>query len=105
MFVGWLIARWCVSLVTASKYLVGVRTVNLLRGAQPGNLRPEIVMSVLRGRAMEENSWLESPHVGSDDTSVETDQGIVDQEQHGTGKEESYVACLLYGLPWVIQCA
>ena len=56
MFVGWLIARWCVSLVTASKYLVGVRTVNLLRGAQPGNLRPEIVMSVLRGRAMEENT-------------------------------------------------
>ena len=53
-FIGWLITVRKVSSVSINKYLSGLRTVHLKKGSMPGNLRPEIVKAIIRGREQEE---------------------------------------------------
>ena len=53
-FVGWLIEVRKVSASSIKQYLAGLRTVHLKNGHFPGNLRPDIVNSIIRGREQEE---------------------------------------------------
>ena len=52
-FVGWLITVRKVGAATIKQYLSGLRTIHLKHGHLPGNLRPEIVKSIIRGREQE----------------------------------------------------
>ena len=54
-FIGWLMSVRGVSSVSISKYLLGLRTVHLKNGVLPGNLRPDIVSYILRGKSNEES--------------------------------------------------
>ena len=54
-FIGWLITVRKVSAASIKQYMSGLRTVHLKRGILPGNLRPDIVNSILRGREQEES--------------------------------------------------
>ena len=55
-FVGWLIADRKVSSATITHYLSGLRVAHLKQGVMPGNLRPDIVAAIIKGKANEENS-------------------------------------------------
>ena len=57
-FVGWLIADRKVSSATITQYLSGLRVAHLKHGVLPGNLRPDIVAAIIKGKANEENSSL-----------------------------------------------
>ena len=50
-YVGWLIAKRGVSFISISQYLSGLRMVNMKQGVPPVNLRPEIVQTIIKGRA------------------------------------------------------
>ena len=54
-FVGWLISVRKVGAASIKKYLSGLRTVHLKHGSMPGNLRPDLVNAVIRGREQELN--------------------------------------------------
>ena len=53
-FVGWLITVRGVGASTIKQYLSGLRTVHLKRGFFPGNLRPDIIKSIIKGREQQE---------------------------------------------------
>ena len=53
-FVGWLISVRKVGAASISQYMSGLRTVHLKHGVLPGNLRPDFVSSVIKGRGNEE---------------------------------------------------
>jgi hypothetical protein len=53
-FVGWLISARKVSSASISQYMSGLRTVHLKHGVMPGNLRPDIVTAIIRGRGNDE---------------------------------------------------
>ena len=54
-FVGWLITVRKVGASTIKQYLSGLRTVHLKRVFLPGNLRPELVKSIIKGREQQES--------------------------------------------------
>ena len=54
-FVGWLISVRKVSATSMKKYLSGLRTLHLRNGFMPGNLRPDIVNAIIKGREQENN--------------------------------------------------
>ena len=60
-FVGWLIDVRKLSSSSISQYVSGLRTVHLRSGVLPGNLRPEIVGSIIKGRAHEEQQMPDKP--------------------------------------------
>ena len=53
-FIGWLIDVRKLSSSSISQYVSGLRSVHLRNGVLPGNLRPDIVGSIITGRAHEE---------------------------------------------------
>ena len=53
-FVGWLMSERKVSSSSISQYMAGLRTVHLRSGVMPGNLRPDMVSSIIKGKAHEE---------------------------------------------------
>jgi hypothetical protein len=53
-FIGWLITVRKISSSSISQYMSGLRTVHLKHGVFPGNLRPDIVASIIKGREHEE---------------------------------------------------
>ena len=54
-FVGWLLTVRKVGAASIKQYLSGLRTVHLKNGFLPGNLRPEIVKSIIRGKEQQES--------------------------------------------------
>ena len=54
-FIGWLITVRKVSAATIKQYLSGLRTIHLKNGFLPGNLRPNIVNSILKGQEQEDS--------------------------------------------------
>ena len=60
-FVGWLISVRKVSSSTISQYLSGLRNVHLRSGVMPGNLRPDIVSAIIKGKEHEEQSKPDKP--------------------------------------------
>ena len=54
-FIGWLITVRKVSAATIKQYLSGLRTIHLKNGFLPGNLRPDIVNSILKGQEQEDS--------------------------------------------------
>ena len=54
-FVGWLITVRGVGASSIKQYMSGLRTVHLKQGFLPGNLRPDILNSIIRGREQQES--------------------------------------------------
>ena len=54
-FIWWLITVRKVSAATIKQYLSGLRTIHLKNGFLPGNLRPDIVNSILKGQEQEDS--------------------------------------------------
>ena len=54
-FIGWLITVRKVSAAMIKQYLSGLRTIHLKNGFLPGNLRPNIVNSILKGQEQEDS--------------------------------------------------
>ena len=54
-FVGWLITVRGVGASSIKQYMSGLRTVHLKQGFLPGNLRPEILNSIIRGREQQDS--------------------------------------------------
>ena len=50
-FVGWFMTVRKISSKSISQYLSGLRIVHLKNGALPGNLRPDIVQTILKGHS------------------------------------------------------
>ena len=66
-YVGWLIEVRKLGSSSISQYVAGLRTVHLRNGVLPGNLRPDIVGSIIKGRAHEEQQKPgQSAEVGHD---------------------------------------
>ena len=54
-FVGWLLTVRKVGAASVRQYLSGLRTIHLKNGYLPGNLRPELVKSILKGQEQQES--------------------------------------------------
>ena len=53
-FVGWLLTVRKVGAASIKQYLSGLRTVHLKNGYLPGNLRPELVKAIIKGKEQQE---------------------------------------------------
>ena len=49
-FVGWLITVRKVGSASIKQYMSGLRTVHLKNGYLPGNLRPDILNAIIKGK-------------------------------------------------------
>jgi hypothetical protein len=62
-FVGWLRVKRKVSAVSIKQYMSGVRTVHLKHGVFPGNLKPDILDSIIRGMEHEDALKVKVPRL------------------------------------------
>ena len=53
-FVGWLITVRKVGAASIKQYMSGLRTVHLKNGYLPGNLRPDILNAIIKGKEQED---------------------------------------------------
>ena len=54
-FVGWLLTVRKVGAASVRQYLSGLRTIHLKNGYLPGNLRPELVKSIIKGQEQQQS--------------------------------------------------
>lgn len=62
-YVGWLISARGVSASSITQYISGLRVVHLKKGVFPGNLRPDIVNAIIKGRAHEDCTKEKAPRM------------------------------------------
>ena len=67
-YVGWLIRFRGVSAASISQYLTALRVVHLKFGVFPPNLRPDIVKTIIKGRANSEVSKKQVPRLAMTNT-------------------------------------